>query len=473
MIQPKLRHLPLAAAALVACSGAMAGYQSPDGNFTLSGFGTLGAAKTSTDDVEFVYPGQRGGATKSVSFNPDSKLAVQGTYKFTPTFSATTQVMTKFDGEGQYEPKAEWVFGKWQATPSLAIRAGRMGAPYFMISDFRDVGYANLAVRPQLEVYGQVPVSQFEGADIAYQTNLGDATITSTLWAGDSHTKYTSALNKSANTLDVKQTVGLNINADLGNGFTLRLGHTIGKINVKNESGDQLKAGANSQVLRGGLQQAIGQLNTALANAPLVGLPDTHPNKAAVITKRNDAQAALASLSEIYPLVNPDADKATFSGIGLIYDMDNWVVNTEVTKRTTKGFIADTTSWYLQVGYRINALTPYVGMSKTSTDRRSSNPVVKTNVGNAQLDGGVLALYNGVQQTLNTQKEDQKTITVGARWDVAPNVALKGQWDRTSTPTDSIGWFLAKSSDTELTSGSFTANKRSVNVFTISADFIF
>ena len=58
--------------------------------------------------------------------------------------------MTKYDAEGEYIPTFEWAFLKWQALPSLYVRAGRMGAPFFMISDFRDVGYANTTVRPLL-----------------------------------------------------------------------------------------------------------------------------------------------------------------------------------------------------------------------------------------------------------------------------------------------------------------------------------
>ncbi len=446
MINHKLRHLPLAAAALVACAGAHAGYQSPDGNFSLSGFGTLGAAKTSTNEAVMNYPGQRGGATRHASFDPDSKLAVQGTYKFAPTLSATTQVMTKFDGDGQYEPKVEWIFGKWQATPGLSIRAGRMGAPYFMISDFRDVGYANLAVRPQLEVYGQVPVSQFEGADISYQLNLGDTTITSSLWAGDSHSKYTSALNKPSSVLDVKKTRGITINADLGNGITLRGGHTRGEINVKNDAGTLLKAG-------------VAGLQTALT--PYLASPT--------------ASAAYSSLNTVYALVNPDKDKATFNGIGMTYDVDNWVFNTEFTKRKTKGFIADTTGMYAQLGYRVNSFTPYVGLAKIKSDRRASNPVYATALpgGLAAFNSSFTTIRQGVQQTLNTQKFDQKTFTLGSRWDYSSNLALKFQWDRTSKPADAGGMFLAKSSDAELSTTSFTATKKTVHVFTLSADFIF
>lgn len=455
-MKPKLRHLPLAAAALVACSGAYAGYQSPDGNFSLSGFGTLGAAKSTTDEAYFYYPGQRGGATRTASLNPDSKLAVQGTYKLTPTLSGTAQVMTKFNGEGQYQPEMEWAFGKWQATPGLTFRAGRMGAPYFMISDFRNVGYANTAARPSLEVYGQVPVSQFDGGDVSYQMNLGDATITSTLWAGDSPTKYTSAMNKDPSLLEIKRTVGLNFQAELSNGISLRYGHTQGRLNVKNDSGSQLLAAANNPTLRAGLA-----------------------GYAAAIPSSN-AAAALASLSQIYPLINPSTARATFDGIGLAYDQDQWIFNVEYTKRKTKSFVSDTTGWYGLVGYRVDKFTPYVGLAKVSSDRRSANPVVKTSlfsvapsVATGTIDATMRALYDGTQQSLNTQKLDQRTITVGSRWDISNGLALKVQLDHIAKPADSNGFFLVGDSAASLSPTSFSATKRKVNVLTISADFVF
>lgn len=422
MNKPKLRHLPLAAAALVACSGAMAGYTSPDGNFSLSGFGTLGVSKTSTNEAYFYYPGQRGGATKHASFDPDTKLAVQGTYKFTPSLSGTAQVMTKFDGDGQYQPALEWAFGKWQATPGLTLRAGRMGAPYFMISDFRNVGYANTSVRPSLEVYGQVPVSQFDGADISYQTNLGDATITSSLWSGDSSTQYTSALTKAPSLLEIKKTVGVTAQAEFSNGITVRFGHTEGKLNVKNESGSQILSYGGSAG---------------------------------------------------YALVNPDAAKATFDGLGVMYDQDNWVFNAEFTKRKTKSFITNTTGWYALLGYRVNQWTPYFGVGKVSykNDENLVNPYTPAYSGVA---GG---LYTLTQASLNTQKLAQTTISTGARWDVMPNVALKAQWDHIKKPKDSTGFFLIGDPSIAVSpitsSTSFLKTEHKVDVLTLSVDFIF
>jgi hypothetical protein len=47
----RLCQLPLASASLLVCMSANADYQSPDGAFHLSGFGTLGLSRSSTESA--------------------------------------------------------------------------------------------------------------------------------------------------------------------------------------------------------------------------------------------------------------------------------------------------------------------------------------------------------------------------------------------------------------------------------------
>jgi hypothetical protein len=97
--------------------------------FSLSGFGTLGLVRTSTDDAQFALFGQTRGADKDVSAEVDSKLGVQVGAKFNDMLSGTVQVLTKSNGKGNFTPGVEWAFLKAQVTPGLSLRAGRMGAP--------------------------------------------------------------------------------------------------------------------------------------------------------------------------------------------------------------------------------------------------------------------------------------------------------------------------------------------------------
>jgi len=449
MSEKKLRRLPLAAAALVTCMSAQADYQSPDGNFRLSGFGTLGAVHSSTNDVEFNYPGQGGGAGTTPNMSPDSKLAVQGSYKFTPTFSATTQVMTRYDANSQYVPSVDWIFAKWQALPALAVRGGRMGAPFFMVSDFRNVGYANTTVRPNLDVYGQVPTDQFEGGDVTYQYALGSTTFNATFYAGDSKADYASAFRSSGRELgpsnfQLKKLKGLNLTAEMDNGLTLRAGYSKSKISLTSDS-------VNGLLALGAQATGLGILNSSPALVD-VGTKITNATNATLVTQDKDI---------------------SFVGFGASYDQDNWIISGEYTKRRSNSFIADTTGWYTNVGYRVGKFTPYIGFSRLTVN--SANVTATTVVPLAQvapLTTFANGANSGIQSVLNVQKLAQRTITLGSRWDVMPNVALKAQWDQIHKPADSWGLFFTRD-PSAAQEQSFLQNRRTVNVLSVSMDFVF
>ncbi|WP_290868174.1 hypothetical protein [Aquabacterium sp.] len=450
MTPTKLARLPILLAALAACAGARADYTSPDGNFRLSGFGTLGYSRSTSDDALFNYPGQGGGSTRSGSFDPDSKFAMQGSYKFTPTVSATAQLMTKYDAAGQYVPSMEWAFAKWQATPTLSVRAGRIGAPFFMISDFRDVGYANTTVRPPLDVYGQVPVSQFEGADASYQLHLGSASVTTTLWTGNSEADFASSLTRDPSTVKLKRQVGLNVLTELSNGLSLRLGRSQGKLSVTSQLGEQLTAGATNATLLAGLAGYGATSNPGAAGAAAAG----------------------GQLAAVVDLLNPNGVDASFTGIGLGYDQDNWVAGLEYTKRKTKSYIPDTTGWYGFVGYRVGSFTPYVGASQLKVDRSTSNPVSAIATASSSLNTSVNTIAAGTNILLGTQKLAQRTSTLGVRWDASPSTALKFQYDRIAKPADSNGLLLV-ADPTQASAAAYAAAKKTISVLTLSVDFVF
>ena len=149
-----------------------------DGRFadmlSYSGFGTLGLARSDTDQAVWVQNIQTFGATnKNVDYRTDSKLAVQGTITPTQWLSGTAQVLT----EERYGPgmstQFEWAFVKVRPLPNLSVRAGRMELPTFLISDTQNVGYANLWLRAPDEVYGQPIFDVYNGYDVTYQHDVG------------------------------------------------------------------------------------------------------------------------------------------------------------------------------------------------------------------------------------------------------------------------------------------------------------
>lgn len=435
MSKKNLRHLPLAVAALLACASAQAEYTFADGKLRLSGFGTVGVSRTNNDEAYFNYPGQGGGADRSASFDPDTKLGLQGSYKFTDTLSATAQVMTKYRATGEYKPDFDWAFAKWQAAPAVAVRVGRIGAPFFMISDFRDVGYANTTVRPPLDVYGQVPVSSVDGGDISYQTNIQSATVTATLWGGQTKAKYASALRSNGTDVDptlikLRNQIGLNLQAEFDGGYTLRLGHMQGKLSLESS--------------------AIGALTTGLSGVLAGGAGAT-------------AQALAA---QMLGALDTTGQKATFTGLGASMDRDNIVLAGEYTwRRVDKGIVPDTTGWYLLGGYRFGTVLPYVVVSRLTIDEANTalNPQAAA-LGNA---------YAGAQSLVKAAgKIAQNTLSVGARWDFRRGMALKAQFDRVNKPSSSNGLFLNPDAFTA-NGQDFFNNKKKVNVLSLAVDFVF
>ena len=364
---------PFLAAALVGASGlassaAHADALSWDPSWAFSGFGTLGYVSTNTDEALFADPGQAGGVGKAGGFGPDSKLGVQVNAKANSVFSATVQGVAERNPKGEFRPSVEWAFVKAQATPELAFRAGRIGLPFYMVSDYINVNYSNLWVRPPLDVYGQVGFSHFDGGDAIYQTSIGGATVTGQAF-------YGSTLVHSSVDIHAKNEMGLNFTAEFDNGITLRVGRAQAKITVDSPSLDGL-----------------------LTTLDSVGFP------------------ALADQ------ISVDSKSASFTGAGISLDHDNWVGSIEYTKRKTASYISSTTGWAATAGYRIGKFTPYAVVSKLKVD--------STNVDNTiPAVGPLLPLKEGVDGLIAGQNIAQKTDSIGLRWDAYKNIAVKAQYD--------------------------------------------
>lgn len=396
----RLAPLALAIAAL--------GVQAQTGNesaFSFSGFATLGVVSTDSNDGQYVISGQPHGATKSkLSAEVDSKIGLQGTAKLNSMFSGTVQLLSKQNGDGSFKPEIEWAFAKAQILPALAVRVGRMGAPLFAVSDFRDVGYANLWLRPPSDVYGQVPISHFDGADAIYQLPVGSTTVTAQVFGGRSSSVFEHT------DLSLKNLVGLNLSAELDNGLTLRLGHAQGKLTVESA--------------------ALGQLVSTLRTTPFASVGDQ---------------------------LDATRKKASFSGIGASYDLNNIVGSFEYTWRRTDSYVPDTTGWYATLGYRFGKLTPYVTVSKLKQDDNNVNNTIPTGVSPT-----LNVLKATVDATLEGQSNRQKTVGLGLRWDFYRNMALKAQYENISP--DGPGLFTSPNAN-------FGHDK--VNVYSVAVDVVF
>jgi hypothetical protein len=152
----------------------------------VSGFGTGALTWTDTNDAQFARPNQASGAGTSPRTGVDSNLGVQVDARINDWLSLTGQGLVRKYGEDDYGADATLAFAKFKLSDTLNVRVGRVPLAVFMVSDYRNVGYANTMVRPSQEVYSQVPMDSLDGADVSWQQNIGSATLTTQVAYGAS-----------------------------------------------------------------------------------------------------------------------------------------------------------------------------------------------------------------------------------------------------------------------------------------------
>jgi hypothetical protein len=212
----KAKYPLLVAAVAAICGGlptqAHAGLEE---QVRFSGFGTLGGVVTNNDDVDFRRDQQPDGANKSIDTGVDTNVGIQLDLQATSWLSATVQGLAMKRYEHETNMEVEWAFLKATPLPGLTVRAGRMAMPTFLVSDSRNVGFANTWLRAPNEVYGLALLPRIEGGDVSYTKEVGSVRLTGTVQYGDSEA------NVVGQTIPVNNVVGVNFQVQKGP-FTAR-----------------------------------------------------------------------------------------------------------------------------------------------------------------------------------------------------------------------------------------------------------
>lgn len=394
------------------CGGARAETGLPD--WKLSGFGTAGVVHTNEKQGDFavsVLKGDGAGRTSAWSRHVDTKLGGQVDLTFNERWSAVVQVVSEQRHDYRYRPRIEWANVKYQATPELALRLGRIALPMFIAADYRKVSYTYPWVRMPLELYGVQPISNSDGADITWHWE--GATLRSTTQAFYGHSDMA-----------------------LFDGASLR-GTAI--------------AGLSHTVERGALSARASVITTNLTIS-LYG---------DVFEALNGFGPHGRDIARRYII----ADKrATVASAGLNYDPGQWFVMTEAGRTRVDGFLGSTRSMYVSGGYRYGDLTPYAGVARVwGTPPAGSSALPLAGLPPAYAATGTLV--NAALTSMVRAIPSQSTITAGLRWDLAPNMALKLQHERITTRRGSRGLLI--NSVPDFVSG------RTAQVSSAALDFVF
>ena len=217
-----------------------------DGNLSISGFGTLAAAKSNSDTAQFVRYNQSEGVGDSPRIGLDSNLGLQATYKMNDWLSGTVQVLTRKGPEGNFATDLTWGFLKAKINDEVSVRVGRVVVPTFLISDYQNVGYANTMMRPPIELYAQNPIENSDGIDINYQKAFGELNLTAQAFVGVSRGKLYIASNTTTVAEYRAPDAGVSVTGEYGP-FIFRAAHAradleINDLTALNALGNTLNA---------------------------------------------------------------------------------------------------------------------------------------------------------------------------------------------------------------------------------------
>ncbi|MBT2338417.1 MULTISPECIES: porin [Pseudomonas] len=415
---PRLNPLALAIMALYACNtdAAETGAGETHGpTFSVSSFGTVGMVHSSEKNADFtssIYKPNGAGHTHDWSANVDSLVGAQVTARFNPQLSAVVQVISEQRYDNSYRPSLEWANFKYQVTPDFSLRIGRTVQPAFLFSDSRKVGYTLPWVRPPGEVYSMIPVTSADGMDLSYRLHWGDVTNT------------------------VQGNVGQS---------TVKMPNDTGETRARDSWG------ISNLTEYGALTTRVTFQQTHLTYEPFNPLFD-------------DFRQFGEQGNDIADRYDPKDKRYDFIGLGAIYDPGDWFIMGEWGHLRSHAVFGEMSAWYVSGGYRINAFTPYVTYARSKTLSETSTDGLDASSLPPELAGPAGEL-NGALNGILGSGSRQQTWSLGVRWDFAPNMDAKLQYDHTRLGNNTTGPLTNFQADFE-PGGSFS-------LISLAVDFVF
>ncbi len=409
-----LKAAALAASVLMAGAAHAADDATTAPTWTFGGYGTVGVVHADTSQADFtssILKADGAGYTHRWSDTVDTRVGAQVGASLNKQWSAVLQVVSEQGLDKSFRPRVEWANVKYQVTPDLALRLGRISLPMYLAADYRKIGYAFTFVRNPIEVYNAIPISSSDGIDLTYRWHTGSIKHVGQLFYGHNDVRLIDPFRAKSRAL-----AGFSYTAESGP-LTIRVSAMTARLTVN---------------IAEDLFDAFRQFGPAGA-----------------------------AIAERYAV---NDKRTTGFSIGATYDPGQWYISSEAGHFDARSFFAATTAAYATAGYRWGNFTPYLSAAKIYSNDPTTSEGLPPAALPAQLRptaGYLNAALNGLLTTIPVQS----SVTAGMRWDCMTNVAVKLQYDRVRPHAGSRGTLINQQPD--FRSGQV------VNVASAVLDFVF
>ncbi|MFZ4624665.1 MAG: hypothetical protein ACOYNF_10575, partial [Rhodoferax sp.] len=204
-----------------------------------------------------------------------------------------------------------------------------------------------------------------------------------------------------------------------------------------------------SRLIGGYLDYQSGPWQTRLSHAQVRFAHETPTDT--LLQSMGDPFSGLPYLSLVPEMAMADR-LVHFSSLGVVFDQGPLNIQFMLNQiQHDSPAYADSKAGYLLAAYRLGAVTPYLGVSRSFTDK-------------TPLPSSLIPGVDAITQSLVSQSYvDQHSYTLGGRWDLQKNLALKAQVD----------WIRGTPTSVFLFKNNRPGWDGNVAVFSLTLDFVF
>ncbi|MGF1800013.1 hypothetical protein L4D11_04955 [Vibrio gigantis] len=269
-------------------------------NLRISGFGSVGIGKS---DNAIGYAGY---TDEKLDWEQETLAGLQFDFQVNERAKFVTQIVA--NSRYDYDPKIEMAYASYDFD-SFTARAGKLRLPLFFYSDYTDLGYAYPMIRPSQELYENIVLKGYTGADLLIPIELEDSSILLQPLVG-------------VGTIDEEDSI-------------------VGEVKLDQLFGLSANWNVDDFTFRGSYLVAESNPSCDFQN------PQSSP------------YCQLGALL--------DSQDGQFISLGAQYDNGDLLVNVEAADVQIEGQFYDYQSVSGLVGYRINEFTPYLSVSWVET----------------------------------------------------------------------------------------------------------
>jgi hypothetical protein len=394
-----------ACAALISMAASAAAQEAPTAatDLRLNGFGTLGLVDVLPHDSWGFRReiDQTAHHDERLRADVDSRLGLQASWRLDPQLEFVGQLVLKPRAhEAADDESLAWAFAAWRPAPAWELRVGRTSPDLFLLADVRNVGFAYPWMRPSVDFYGWMPASTLDGADVSRQWQLGDARLRAKLFGGRTSVTLGSTHDDGDTHGNVRPLLGGTLALD-ANGVTIKATLAEAKTRARDTT-------------------AVVQSWTGLDTLAGLPIPGVAPQAAA--------------LRDSFPR---DVFVTHYAALGLSWDANPWQLQAEISRITGNFYTSQSWYGYASAARRFDDVTLFAMVGRAhSSHAPLSDPqwtATLTPILGPAVAAGAQDLGAGIASDYDLAREDQRTVSMGARWDINAQVALKFQFDAVRT----------------------------------------